>query len=437
VLLGCGFWRDEGIFLVATSIVEGEHPSSDTAAAYPAAEKVRGHGHTHCATASLCIHVIMGSVHTARLVAAICMVAERKPRTGMTQRTHCCRTSRQHIARQRRQHPPPAAASCTCSYHGPMTTAAWALVSFGATGVTFPQALRMIHVMGVVHGDIREDNILVSRQGAAFKVGVGAHGRSRSQVANMHPSVWRLYLLLCRCCCALHSVAGPSGPAERFWTLNLPTISVPGKLRLCGRVISYVCLKPGNVWSWSRLHSYSLMVNSLRRQASLVDRRANMPSCVCKCHVCVFSAIKTQTAWQTRLPRLIHKQVWLLDFESSRVAAVPEEVSEEVAALQAIFRPLDEGHARSEFRVFPHQLLTSWDRACCATHPALHTHSPTLAATRLHRWRRVLAGLMARPEWSFVPLSLCPCRSVEPDGHASHTAYLEAVTESTGCSSMF
>ncbi|KIY95639.1 hypothetical protein MNEG_12322 [Monoraphidium neglectum] len=78
VLLGCGFWRDEGIFLVATSIVEGEHPSSDTAAAYPAAEK----------------------------------------------------------------------------------------------------ALRMIHVMGVVHGDIREDNILVSRQGAAFKAPVGLQNGS-------------------------------------------------------------------------------------------------------------------------------------------------------------------------------------------------------------------------------------------------------------------
>jgi hypothetical protein len=41
VLEGCGFWKDENVFFVATSLVDGDHPGSSSRAGLPAAEEVR------------------------------------------------------------------------------------------------------------------------------------------------------------------------------------------------------------------------------------------------------------------------------------------------------------------------------------------------------------------------------------------------------------
>jgi len=39
VLEGCGFWKDENVFFVATSLVDGDHPGSSSRAGLPAAEE--------------------------------------------------------------------------------------------------------------------------------------------------------------------------------------------------------------------------------------------------------------------------------------------------------------------------------------------------------------------------------------------------------------
>jgi len=40
VLEGCGFWKDNNVFFVATSLVDGDHPGSSSRAGLPAAEEV-------------------------------------------------------------------------------------------------------------------------------------------------------------------------------------------------------------------------------------------------------------------------------------------------------------------------------------------------------------------------------------------------------------